>query len=305
MSEGVLLKMNSVQILCFLHTAKSKSFTSAASELFFSQQTVSRNVKELESELDIKLFERKKNDVVLTEAGSYYYSVLSNVMLEFDDFKSETGLYYDSLRYSFLIGYSERMDSFGELNTGFRDFRKDNPDVHTTARQYENSELCENLLAGTLDVALISESQVPQHRSLEAAPVASEDIRLFGPAHIIHDKSRPSGNECWGLPLIVKFSKEYGYLEHRLRLKTFLRSMGITAQKIKPILNIQSLYAELRFTEAAAIGDHRFGLIRRIPGLDSMPLNSASQVFCVWKRDNENPLIVPFVEHMKAVYGFM
>ncbi|MCL1798193.1 MAG: LysR family transcriptional regulator [Eggerthellaceae bacterium] len=57
----------------FLAVAKTKSFTKAAKSLFFSQPHVSTRIKELESKLNLQLFERSTAKVELTAAGEVFY----------------------------------------------------------------------------------------------------------------------------------------------------------------------------------------------------------------------------------------
>ena len=53
----------------FLYVAELSSFTKAAERLGFSQPTVSFQIKQLEEELDARLFERVRRTVKLTEEG--------------------------------------------------------------------------------------------------------------------------------------------------------------------------------------------------------------------------------------------
>ena len=48
--------MNSMQINCFLEAARSLNFTFAASTLYITQSTLSKNIIALEQELDVQLF---------------------------------------------------------------------------------------------------------------------------------------------------------------------------------------------------------------------------------------------------------
>lgn len=53
----------------FIHVAELGSFTRAAQRLGFSQPTVTFQIKQLEAELDVQLFERIRHTVALTEQG--------------------------------------------------------------------------------------------------------------------------------------------------------------------------------------------------------------------------------------------
>lgn len=61
--------MDIKNLITFIHVAELNSFTKAAETLGYSQSTVSFQIKQLESELHLQLFERINHTVVLTEKG--------------------------------------------------------------------------------------------------------------------------------------------------------------------------------------------------------------------------------------------
>ena len=60
----------------FEAAARHESFTRAAEELFVTQGAVSHQVKALELELGVKLFNRERQRLVITEAGREYLTIL-------------------------------------------------------------------------------------------------------------------------------------------------------------------------------------------------------------------------------------
>ena len=60
----------------FEAAARHESFTRAAEELCVTQGAVSHQVKALEAELGIKLFNRERQRLIITEAGRDYLTVL-------------------------------------------------------------------------------------------------------------------------------------------------------------------------------------------------------------------------------------
>ncbi|MEK7492119.1 MAG: LysR family transcriptional regulator, partial [Pseudomonadota bacterium] len=57
------------QLKAFAAVARQKSFTRAAAELGLTQSAISRSVRELEEEIDQRLFDRTTRQVELTDAG--------------------------------------------------------------------------------------------------------------------------------------------------------------------------------------------------------------------------------------------
>jgi len=60
----------------FEAAARHESFTRAAEELFVTQGAVSHQVKALEAELGVKLFNRERQRLIITEAGREYLTIL-------------------------------------------------------------------------------------------------------------------------------------------------------------------------------------------------------------------------------------
>ena len=60
------------QLRYFTRTAKQLNFTEAAHTLYISQSTLSQQIKQLEDELGIPLFDRIGKRVRLTEAGEQF-----------------------------------------------------------------------------------------------------------------------------------------------------------------------------------------------------------------------------------------
>ena len=64
----------------FEAAARHLSFTKAGEELFLTQSAVSRQIKELEDQVGIPLFERRHRALVLTEAGQQFYASAAQVL---------------------------------------------------------------------------------------------------------------------------------------------------------------------------------------------------------------------------------
>ena len=61
--------MDIKNLVTFIHVAELRSFTKAGDKLGYSQSTVSFQIRQLENELGVPLFERINRTVTLTEHG--------------------------------------------------------------------------------------------------------------------------------------------------------------------------------------------------------------------------------------------
>jgi LysR family glycine cleavage system transcriptional activator len=67
-------------VKAFEAAARSRSFTRAAEELFVTPGAVSQQVKALETDLGLKLFNRERQRLVITEAGREYLAVVRDAL---------------------------------------------------------------------------------------------------------------------------------------------------------------------------------------------------------------------------------
>ncbi len=76
--------MTVLQLKYVLEVAKSSSMREAASRLYVSQPALSNSIRELEDELQIKIFERNNKGIVLTEEGHEFLSFAKRAVNQFE-----------------------------------------------------------------------------------------------------------------------------------------------------------------------------------------------------------------------------
>ena len=99
-----------------LEISKRGSFNEAAKTLFTAQSSLSASVRSLEKELGIKIFERSKYGVYLTEAGAEFVRYASHIV-EQNDFildkyqggKARQKLYIATQHYDFVADVFSKM----------------------------------------------------------------------------------------------------------------------------------------------------------------------------------------------------
>jgi LysR family transcriptional regulator, glycine cleavage system transcriptional activator len=69
----------------FVAAAQHGSFTRAADELHLSQGAISRQIREIESHLGVRLFERIRQRIILTDAGKLYLTQVKTALDELAD----------------------------------------------------------------------------------------------------------------------------------------------------------------------------------------------------------------------------
>lgn len=73
------------QLRVFIEVARRQSFSRAGDEIGLTQSAVSRCVRELESEIGVKLIDRTTRDVQLTDVGTNLVATLTRLLTDLDD----------------------------------------------------------------------------------------------------------------------------------------------------------------------------------------------------------------------------
>ena len=68
----------------FLEVARNQSYTKAAQKMFLAQPTLTKTIKGLESELDVKLFDHQGQRIVLTDYGNQLVRLAEPLVNEFN-----------------------------------------------------------------------------------------------------------------------------------------------------------------------------------------------------------------------------
>ncbi|APS57412.1 LysR substrate-binding domain-containing protein [Piscirickettsia salmonis] len=96
--------MNLRDLKYFISVAELKHFGKAAEACFVSQPTLSTQIKKLEEELGVQLFERGMRTVLLTSAGEVVLAHARQALREIDDLKSAAKREQDPYQEPITIG---------------------------------------------------------------------------------------------------------------------------------------------------------------------------------------------------------
>ena len=78
------------QMNYFVRIVECGSFTEAAEQCYISQSAISQQMAALETELDVRLFERSGRKCRLTPAGEYFYIKSKSILASVEEMRAET-----------------------------------------------------------------------------------------------------------------------------------------------------------------------------------------------------------------------
>lgn len=140
----------------FLVVAKEENITKAAGLLHVTQPTLSRQMMQLEEELGVKLFTRRKYNIALTEEGMMFRRRAQELVNLAYKAKDELVNKDSEIIGEVIIGCNESQ-SINELSEIISSFRKKFPQVTFVLRSGNNIEIKEWLEEGKIDVGLFVE----------------------------------------------------------------------------------------------------------------------------------------------------
>ena len=144
--------MTTQQMEYFLSLAQKLNFSAVAERFFISQPTLSRQISNMERELNAQLFIRKNNTVYLTRAGEQLYAGLKNIYGNFQDLARQVEDLGRSRAGQLHIGVAEEQQISGQLLAAVRKLHQERPDVQITSRRCLYDQLRNGLLDGDLDL---------------------------------------------------------------------------------------------------------------------------------------------------------
>lgn len=161
------LSMRGLRTFCA--AARHRTLRQAADELYVTPSAVSHQLKNLEAELGLKLFQREGRSLALTEAGEMLYGSIQEPMLRVEAAAGEVRARFSraSLRVSVQPFFASEL-----LMPALTEFQEAHPDLDLTLDASDESK---RLLPANADVAI----------RLFATPPADRDCTLLFPLSLV------------------------------------------------------------------------------------------------------------------------
>ncbi|GEN89585.1 LysR family transcriptional regulator [Oceanobacillus sojae] len=164
------------QLNTFHTVATTLNFSRAAEALNYVPSNVTMQIKALEEELNVRLFDRLGKHLVLTAAGKRFLTHVQDILNKLDEARSSV---HDNeiLSGTLTISANEVVCAY-RLPEVFKLFRFRYPGVRLIFRSVSNQQLKQTLFEGTSDVAFILDEPI-QSTGLAVEALTEENFRLF------------------------------------------------------------------------------------------------------------------------------
>ena len=184
----------------FLEVAKQGNISAAAQNLFISQSAVSQSVKQLEEQLQVRLFSRSTRGVSLTSEGKLLFEYVSHALGLLQSGEEKIAASRQLLTGELIIGASDTVTKTYLLSR-LEAFHKDYPDIRIRILNGTTSMVLDYLHAGQVDIAFASEAPDETVYSVRHC-VDTHTIFVAAPDYLEFDKVYTM-EEIAALPLIL------------------------------------------------------------------------------------------------------
>jgi DNA-binding transcriptional LysR family regulator len=257
--------LDSNLLRCFLSILDHRKLTTAAEELCITQPALSKNLRRLENELGVMLFQRTPSGMVPTTYGIILGRRARQILLESLGARNELQLMREGGYGSFVVGTGP-MWSVHAFPTIVVDFIKNQPRTHIKIFSGVLDTLLPKLLKGEIDLVIAS-LNFPDHPDLiKEHIVDTQHVIMANKNHPLALLEKIEPRDLIEYPF-VGFADDYVGMA---RMEQFFASHGIQA----PGLTVESNSLETMFSLMAS-GDflaslsapilshgERFGIVR-------------------------------------------
>ena len=200
--------MNINQIQYFLAIVKTQSFSEAAYDLFISQSSISKQIKALEDELGISLFNRNSSQRTLTSAGKVFYTYAKSVYEQHKDMLLEIENLKKNASSTLRLGNIPVSPMYNNFNIGadlalFQNNRQEES-INFDIFEGTQSEIIKELYNGNADFGLVRLERIPDPDDFDSI-ILSNDIMVVvvNKDHELANKKQLTLKEIAKYPLFL------------------------------------------------------------------------------------------------------
>lgn len=217
------------EIRTFLQIAQKQSFSKAAEALGYSQAAVTVQIKQLEEELGIHLFDRLGKKTVLTHHGEIFYHYAVTILGTVTDAKNAVAA-TSELTGSLTIGTIESIceSIFPEL---LKEFHKQYPNVSVSIVLDSPDVLLDRMNKNSIDLVYLLDQPIDDKRFIKVLEAPEPISFVASSVHPFAGNGPSEFSAIIGQPFLLT-EKNASY---RFVLDRYLASLG---KEIKPFLEI-------------------------------------------------------------------
>jgi LysR family transcriptional regulator, cyn operon transcriptional activator len=283
------------QLKYFTSSAEMLNFTEAAKSLFISQSTLSQQIKQLEEELGILLFDRIGKTVRLTEAGKLFLPYARQTIIDAESGKQIIEDLKELMVGEMRVGATYGLSAL--LIQTIIVFSKKYPQIKIIVEFGTSEELLEKLKAAKIDF-LLSFLQIQNRKLLESQTLFTSPLSLvFHSSHQLTSQKSVGLKDLENIPLALpgKGFNTRKFLDEVFEKRQIKANVKMELNDINNLLNLVETGNWCTIMTVAAMKGR--SNLKTIPIKN---LNNNIQASITWLKDAyRKKAVIVFTEMMK------
>ncbi|MBY0357261.1 MAG: LysR family transcriptional regulator [Candidatus Obscuribacterales bacterium] len=284
------------QLKYFIRIAELEHFGKAAQDLHIVQPALTRQVKNLEEELGVELFERLPRGVRLTAAGKVLLERSQNLMADIERMTTATRLAGEGKTGFVRVGFADGTTYSGHMASIIRDFRKQSSLVELELLPASSMNQAELLLQNSIDLGFVY--WLPKDRSnIKHKEINHEKVMLaIAETNKLSKQKSFRMKELQNLPFIW-FKRSNAPMFYDL-IATKCTNAGLMLNVVQEaftestMLSLVAADIGVTFISEAAAKRKPDNVVLR----DISDLNATLTLKAMWRADDNNPALKEFVK---------
>ena len=201
----------------FYTVAKRLSFTKAAAELYVTQPAVTKHIQELEHQFGTALFDRRGNQISLTEAGNVFLRHAETIMATYRQLEFDMNALKGERRGTLRVGASTTVAQY-VIPPVLARFHEHSADVSISLLSGNTEQIEQWLLNDEIDLGLVEGRT--HHSDIRYTPFVKDELVLICRAdHPLANRDELTLDELRTVPIVLRErgSGSLEVVEHALR----------------------------------------------------------------------------------------
>jgi DNA-binding transcriptional LysR family regulator len=235
--------MENFRLKVFRVVAAHMNFSRAAEELLLTQPAVTQQIKALEEEYGVPLFDRTGGRIALTPGGKALLPFAQKLKEMSDEARAAVANAAGTLAGQLAVGASQTIGQY-LLPALLADFLRENPRVTVSAKSGNTDEILEALTGRRIELALIEGPAL--RKDVHVEPFMEDRMVLVVPASHEWAEQEMDVETLKGAPLLVR---ELGSGSRRVVEKA-LADAGVGRKELTVRMELDSTEGQLSAVEA-------------------------------------------------------
>ena len=273
----------------FLAVAEELHYRKAAEKLCISQPGLSRQIKQMEEILDVKLFVRSKKKVALTAAGEYLKGEMEFILNHLEVTKKQLKHISDGNFGEVRIGFlgSAMQEVIPDLLIGLKE---NFPGIKSSLEELSNTAQMNAIMRDKLDMGFVRLARVPDGVNIQ--PVYTDTFSVVLPE--LYPMLTREFKDVGQLAEenFILFAQDYSPLYYDT-VMSICEDAGFTPKVSHKSVHAQTIFKLVENNLGIAIvpTSLQYGFEMKVKFIELRNIPQRAILSVVWKEDNRNPAL--------------